>query len=269
MPRLLGCRERRGLNMTKHNARSIARVAGSYAFVWSLGNVLGCIVWCCRKLGIIKVRGYKRAMLAARTGCLIIAANHPSLLETIFIAALFWPRCLFDQRLYPWNMPDRNLFPRGCRWMFGLLHCIAIERERPADKLEEKRRRHLTRIRGTQRSIALLQDNGVIVVHPEGGRTSKGTEFRYYGGRRIRRIRSAVPWVAHQAGARILPLWIGMRLIGPKHTGRALHFGDGLRRLFNRRYHPVIVSFGEPYRTQDPFILAVENEVLEYKILIS
>ena len=45
-----------------------------------------------------------------RRGRVLIVANHPSLIETFLIPLVFWPWAMFRLRMFPWSLPDKNLF---------------------------------------------------------------------------------------------------------------------------------------------------------------
>ena len=226
-------------------------ILGSYVVTWTFGNVLGAIFWLLVALRIIRIRGYKNAMRAVRHGGVIIAANHPSLLETFLIPLVFWPRFLFNHRFYVWSAPDIALFPTGLKWLYVLLHCVTLDRTNPRQS-----------VAGVKQITELLQAGRTIVIHPEGGRTIKGDDFRRFGGRKVRRIRTLVPKIAERVGAHIMPAYVWMRRVD-----RPLSFWDGIVRLFRRDRTPIVISFARTYRVRSPMQLNVENEKLEKKIL--
>lgn len=235
----------------RKTARPAWDILVSYAVTWTFGNILGAIFWLLVALRIIRIRGYRNAIRALGRGGIIIAANHPSLLETFLIPLVFWPRFLFNSRFYVWSTPDVALFPRGLKWMYVLLHCVTVDRNNPRQG-----------VAGVKRVAELLESGRNVVIHPEGGRTVKGKDFRRFGGRKVRRIRTLVPKIACRADAHILPTYVWMRRVN-----RPLSFWDGLVRLFSRNHTPIVISFARTYRVRSPVCIDAENERLEQKIL--
>ena len=203
------------------------RCIADYLTVIIVGIPLGVLFVSLVCLGRINIRGYARAIRLASRGNVIIAANHPSMLETFLIPLLFFPLYLVSLRFFIWSVPDRRLLPRRLRWRFWLGRCITVDRS--------DRRHNPNRV---QKLSAILGNNGVVVIHPEAGRTSKGEKFIFYGDRHMRSFVSGVPTLARDTGATILPLWIsGADIILP--------VGNIIPHLTRSQ---ITLSFGTPYQ---------------------
>jgi len=78
----------------------------------------------------------KRRSVYMRRGRVLIVANHPSLIETFFIPLVFWPWAMFRLRMFPWSLPDKNLFKSFTPEHHERLRCIRVGRD---DTLESRR----------------------------------------------------------------------------------------------------------------------------------
>jgi len=187
-------------------------------------------------IGIATVNGWKN--LPKWQGKLIVASNHPSLLEPIILIGLFFLQFLFRPFKYaPWNMAEVKNFGGP---LFYLLRprIIFVKRgDRPSE------------VSAFRRAMEILKAGGVILLFPEGGRTSSGTSFIYSrGGKRMREFKQGFACLAEKTGATILPVWvegtdevlpngskISYRHLKPWkrvkiHIGRPLQFNEGESR---------------------------------------
>ncbi|MDP3769924.1 MAG: lysophospholipid acyltransferase family protein [Candidatus Sungbacteria bacterium] len=192
--------------------------------IW--GIPLGCFFLLLIILGRIRIHGYMRAIRLVTRGRVIIAANHPSMLETLLIPLSFFPWYLYSLRLFVWSVPDQRLLPPWMRVLFWIGRCVTVDRSKPNSN------KHALR-----ELAAILERKGVIVIHPEAGRTFKGQNFLFCGNRKIRHFTSGVPALARNTGATILPLWVsGSDKVLPAET------------FFPRFIQSkIILSFGIPY----------------------
>lgn len=207
----------------------VKRLISDYITVIIIGIPLGIFFALLLALGRIKVKGYGRAIRLIAHGKVIIAANHPSMFETFLIPLLFFPLYLVHLRFFVWSVPDRRLLPPRLRWLFWFGRCVTLDRTNPESKKE-----------AMSRLTAILKNNGIILIHPEAGRTNKGEKFLMNGmrgNRRIRRFVSGVPSLARNTGATILPLWVS-------GTDVVLPIGTIVPRLMRSK---IICSFGTPY----------------------
>ena len=198
-----------------------------YAVAAIIGIPLGLFfifLVCCRR---IRIRGYAQAIQVVGRGRVMIAPNHPGMLETILIPLLFFPLFLVRMRFFVWSVPDRRLLPPRMRWLFWLLRCITIDRSER--KLTKHTLRELTE---------LLESDSVVVIHPEAGRTEKGDSFIRRGNRRMRSFVSGVPALARSTNAVILPLWVS-------GTDVVLPVGTCFPHFLRSK---ITFSFGTPYR---------------------
>jgi 1-acyl-sn-glycerol-3-phosphate acyltransferase len=233
--------------------RSLVIVSG-YVCTWLLGPVLGALFGILVLLGAVRIRGYRGACEAIGEGNLVIASNHPSLLETFLIPLTFvWP-ALYNTRYFLWSLPDRHLFGRG-RLIYALWRCIRINRDKGAEAREDNSK-------AIDYAAAVLSSGFSIVVHPEGGRTLKGATIER-SHRRMRRVSATAAKLAHRIGGRILPVWVEMR----ENMQRDLPgFAALFVRLVQPRYWPVTITFGKSYATKEPFDQSAERERLQNAI---
>jgi len=225
------------------------RLIPDYVTVICIGIPLGALFFLLILLGRIRIKGYLAAIRLVARGNVIIAANHPTMLETLLIPLLFFPLPLFHLRFFIWSVPDRRLLPPRLRWLFWIARCITIDR---SDQTLTKHTLHdITQV---------LSRNGAVVIHPEAGRTFKGETFITLGNRRMRSFVSGVPSLARSTGATILPLWIS-------GTDIVMPYGTWIPRLTRSK---IILSFGAPYQPpQEKGDRAEESLVIAQAILKS
>jgi 1-acyl-sn-glycerol-3-phosphate acyltransferase len=135
-----------------------------------------------------------------RQGKIILAANHPTLLEPVLVNLAFFPNYLRHPTLIPWNTPVRKFYdPSWCWWYRH--RAVPVEIEGNQFSLSRKAIRKMKE---------LLQNRQVLILFPEGGRTFKGKEFiiSREKHKQIRQLKEGVAWLAKQTGAKIVPIWI-------------------------------------------------------------
>ena len=199
-------------------------------------------------IGRVRIKGYRTALRLAARGNLIITANHPSMFETILIPLIFFPLPLLHLRFFVWSVPDRRLLPPKLRWLFRITRCITIDRSN-----------HGTAKHTLKRITQVLSTHGVVIIHPEAGRTFKGEEFITLGERRMRSFVSGVPALARNASATILPLWIS-------GTDIVMPYGAWLPRFIRSK---ITFSFGTSYRVLKKGKREEESSQLARAILTS
>jgi len=191
-----------------------------------LGPFLGIIICLLETVRIITIRRFNRYPLWEEK--IIIASNHPSLLEPLLIPLLgfpwmnfpwifspVWARIRFSlhwfrelqkefalqKKLVPVNAPDKKNFYDPP--YMGLLQGINIPVDR-GGKIQQR----------SSAAVALrqvLENGGRILIFPEGTRTFKTkpeTRYRAKNGREIGRLKDGAAWLALTTGARIVPVWI-------------------------------------------------------------
>lgn len=225
------------LNETKRPARCrrMGRVAHAFLVYYTLGLWFH-LFWILpyRVSGRLVIHGRERYEAALRRGRVVIVANHPSVVESYFLSVLlssfFWRSI---PELWPYSLPDPGSFlPRWLWWSFPLIRCVTVERGSVA-----------SRRRALHRSINFLRKGECIVIHPEGGRTTKGISYTY--GPSLRRIRTPLEpgvatIIASMPDIKVLPVWVDVH--GPEYSG-VLSYWEALTRGFT-------ITVGEPFQVQ-------------------
>src|SRR5713101_2915835 len=103
----------------------LASLSSGLAMAVLLGTLLGPPFWLLGLFRVIRISGYWRAVNCVRRGRVLIVANHPSLIETFLIPLAFWPWAMFRLRMFPWSLPDKNLFKVSRRSIMS--DCAAFE----------------------------------------------------------------------------------------------------------------------------------------------
>jgi 1-acyl-sn-glycerol-3-phosphate acyltransferase len=205
-----------------------------------VGTLLGLPFWLLGMLRIIRISGYWRAVHTVRRGRVLIVANHPSLIETFLIPLVFYPWAVFRLRMFPWSLPDKNLFKGFTPEDHERLRCIRVGRD---DTLESRK----LNWSAMKRVMALFERQQCFVAHLEGGRTAKQAEQVSVGPNRMGRIKDAqILKAAWKRRAWILPLHVGMTDAMKRDLPG---FGESLRRLLlDPACWPVRLEFRRPYR---------------------
>ena len=169
-----------------------------------LGTLLGVPFWLLGLFRVIRISGYWRAVDYVRRGRVLIVANHPSLIETFLIPLVFFPWAMFRLRMFPWSLPDKNLFKGFTPQHHERLRCIRVGRD---DTLELRK----LNWSAMKRVMEHFERQQCFVAHLEGGRTSKQVEQVSVGLNRMGRIRNAqILKAAWKKGAWIMPLHVKM-----------------------------------------------------------
>jgi len=238
----------------------LASRLSSLATAVLLGTLLGLPFWLLGLFRIIRISGYWRAVRYVRRGRVLIVANHPSLIETILIPLVFWPWAMFRLRMFPWSLPDKNLFKGFTPADHERLRCIRVGR----DHTLESRKLNWSAMK---RMMENFERQQCFVAHLEGGRTSKQAEQVSVGPNKMGRIKSArILKVAWKKRAWIMPLHVKMT----DAMGRDLPgFGESLRRLLlSPACWPVRLEFRRPYKiVGQRFDEEAEKRHLELAIL--
>jgi 1-acyl-sn-glycerol-3-phosphate acyltransferase len=192
-------------------------------------------VWVVIIFGKIRIVGFATAKKAVAEGKVLIIANHPSLIETVVLPALFWGEGLIGRsRWVPWSIADELLFPKS--WLYNSFRCLPVSRQQ--DRVSQKK--NVQAIRMMQNR---LEQQGSIILYPEGGRTCKGTEHISRNSRRVRVCDSKLVVQSVRCGAKVLPVWIDHGTVTEPES-----FWQGYKKLF---FGPVMtVTFGKPVSLQ-------------------
>ncbi len=234
-------------------SRRRTRLSG-YAVALMFGSILCPLFKTLEWMGAIRVRGRERAFREIRHGNVVIAANHPTLLETFLIPLMFTPRGLFNERYFVWSMPDKRLF--GRLPVYNAWRCITVDRNRTRKAREHNKL-------ADQKAGQMLREGYSIVVHPEGGRTSKGASLIERNGRSMRPVSVSPVKLAYRTGGRVLPIWVavadGMQRDLPG-------FGRLFLRLLQPKYWPIELRVGHAYGFCGPFDRLAERDRLQRAI---
>lgn len=246
--------------MQRGHKDRLASLLSGFAMAVLLGTLLGLPFWSLALLRIIRIRGYWRAVHTLRHGRVLIVANHPSLIETFLIPLVFWPWAMFRLRMFPWSLPDKNLFKGFTPEHHERLRCIRVGRD---DTLESRR----LNWSAMKRVMEHFERQQCFVAHLEGGRTAKQVEQVSVEPNTMGRIRNAqILKAAWKKGAWVLPLHVGMTDAMKRDLPG---FGESLRRLLlSPACWPVRLEFRRPYRlVGQKFDEEAEKRRLELAIL--
>jgi len=204
-----------------------------FAPAYFTGIFIGVCILILRAFGIWKVRGMENFPTLEQKGGrgLILASNHPSLLEPITLTSLFLHWYILRPNYAPWNIAEITNYRRGLFRLMGT-RLIFVDRKKT---LSETRAILLTR--------KILKSGAVVIIFPEGGRTFKGPadQFRVgKNGKKIRVFKNGVGFLATQTQAMVLPVWVeGTDMVSPN---RSLARYPMLLRLWK----PVSITIGPP-----------------------
>lgn len=198
---------------------------------WTIGFVVGVMVFIFRVFGWIKIEGFDirrlRKMMENTGKGILFMSNHPSMTETFVIPSLFFPK------LFPISTPAIEFYNA---WWFALIRpcCIPVVRE--------------SKISGGRFIISLsgiLNDSRIVVLFPEGGRTYKGEKFKFSSkGKKIRSFKEGILPIFSKSSSMIIPVWIeGGESILPNISYKGKKRGLPFPRLGGK----MIVRFGWPF----------------------
>ena len=168
---------------------------GFLAVIYSVGVMLGLALLILKVTGRIKILHPER-FPREEEGFLLVS-NHPSLLDPFAVFFLFFPDVLFHPLKYsPFHTPDRKNFYNP--WYFRWIRPFSI----PVDRYEGG-------VASLRRMKKVLDNGKRIILFPEGGRTCKGTNFRFsQKGKKIRRLAEGAGWLAANTGVPIVHVWL-------------------------------------------------------------
>jgi len=214
-------------------------------FTYPFGIFLGISFWLFRFLGLAKVYGWKN--FPSRPKGILAVSNHPSLLEPIILIGLFFHKFFWRPFKYaPWNMPDKKNYYNNPLFYLMRPRLIPVDR---GDKHSE--------VRALIQAKRVLKAGGVIIIFPEGGRTSsEEPSLRSRGGEKMRSFKPGFAWLAIKTGATVLPLWV-------RRTDQVLPNGARVSYLyFLRFWKRVTIRLGQPLRFDETAsVEAVAEEV--------
>jgi hypothetical protein len=188
--------------------------------------------------GRVKIQGDTRKKGIKETekqqGTLVFA-NHPSLIETIIVPALYWSIVPTGNKYKQvWSVSDARLYPQ-C--LHRGLRIIPVSRTTSRDSKQTN-----TRALFTIRRV--LESGGTVFCTPEGGRTIKGEHFikNDFGDKVVRTCHDEILRLARLCGAELVPVWVDHGVITSTEN-----YLSGLVKLLNPSKAPMVVTFGKPF----------------------
>lgn len=232
-------------------SRRVKRAVELAPTVYTAGLLFGVVLFLLVITGRVRVRHWQRLFA---TGPVILAPNHPSMLEPFLLLALFAPVYLVCPWLMPWGTPDVSNFMEKKWFFFARKVCIGIARKGSDDQVGKARK-------AARQIIEVLNDGDTVAIHPEGGRTSSGNGPRITSktGRTIRQLKrnGLTLCVGRVPNLRIVPVWF-------EGTDRVMPRGSSFPW---RWWYVVTIEVGEPFEfppdTEDEDVLRrIEQEIL-------
>jgi 1-acyl-sn-glycerol-3-phosphate acyltransferase len=170
---------------------------------------------------VFRTRVHNGSVVPAR-GAVILAANHQSFCDSLFIPAALRRRVTYLAKAEYFDDPKQAWFYRG-------LGQIPIRRGGG----DESRR-------ALETAVSVLERGRIIALYPEGTRSLDGS---------VHRGRTGVARIALETGALVIP-------VGVAGTSEVQPLGSRLMRPFKR----VDVSFGRPRRLAEADLAAAGDE---------
>ncbi len=167
-----------------------------FLFTLPFGTLVGVLFWFMRLFGFLELKGFEN--FPKQKGKIVLVSNHPYKGEQFLLIGLFFPRYLFQPKYGPWNLADKaNYYDKPKYWLMRP-RLIPVDRSLKKGDLES-----------FEVALAVLDSGANIIVFPEGGRTSKGTDFlTSKKGKKIRLpLKTSFAILAAQPGTITLPVW--------------------------------------------------------------
>jgi len=185
--------------------RIIKKIIHDLLFLLSLyviGTIVGGSVYSLRILGRIKIihwerfPKYNRKPELFKRG-LIVVSNHPSLLEPLLVAGLFFTQYLVHPfRLSPWNVSEEKNY-NNIWWLWAKSRIIWVDRESP-----EKARETFIKVKN------VINSGGIVILFAEGGRTFKREKLYSKKGKEIAILQEGIGLLIRRTEASVLFIWV-------------------------------------------------------------
>lgn len=204
---------------------------------WTIGLLGGSIFLFLRATKRVKVQGWDWRKLDPKDRGLLLISNHLSLWEPALLPFLFFPWYLFSLRFVPFSVVDRvNYY--DARWFWPLRSvCEPIERGNPREE-----------IGAIDRMREILNQGKILILYPEGGRTFKGTEFKFLNsGKKIRKFPQGIRRLFLDTQPMVLPVWIEG---GDKVISNKLFFPRFPHFPLPRLWRQTRIKIGESFRLE-------------------
>lgn len=206
-------------------------------------------IWLSILCTVVRVRGRRTVVPWLRRGNVILAVNHPTLLETVAVPALFWHWRIGRRNQVPHSIADEYFFG-GRATLQTAAQCILVSRQQT---LLAKRKNILA----LQHTKNLLHRSGVVIYFPEGGRTCKGTPTHICGTRYMRQCHARFIEKVKNNQTVLIPVWVDAG-----QTDKPVGLGAGYRQLL--RGVRMSITFGQPIKIAE---ISVTDEWLARCIL--
>lgn len=201
--------------------------------VYTIGAFLYSFMWVLRLLGRIRVKNADRLPAFRRSPelfekGLIVVANHPSLIDPVLVSVLMGYLYLSHPfRFIPRNMAEVKNYKNWFWELWAKRAIIWIKRGGASSTAEALRE-----------AKALLEGGGILIVHPEGGRTQGGKTSPRMGwvesrsGKKIRPLGNGIGWLVEKTGSPVLLVWIeGSQKVMPNRPNKLYSFPRLWRRM--------------------------------------
>lgn len=248
-------------------AKKGASISFSIYVLGTIGGVFICLLEVFRR-----IRFYNYARLPLWEGKIILASNHPSWLDIVFLPMLYFPwwyRELFERtkeifttpfkivkrepvsnafakdfKDIPVSTADKHNF-RHFRWVLEGWNIFIDRRE---DGIAE-------RTGVLKKAADILDNDGRIVIFPGGGRDFKAElngdgVYDIESREMIMRMpKPGMGWIVKQTGATVVPVRIeGADKVLPNKANEKLPPFLRFERYFLKVWHPINIKIGEPLR---------------------
>ena len=142
--------------------KKITDIIITLGITYPYGIISGIVFKIMQFLGIIRISHLERFPVSQ--GKIILISNHPCMVDPFLLTPLFSKQYFFHPfRYHPWNVCDKKIFYDPWYWFW--LRPVLIPVDRGSKKAELRAFLHIKRV---------LEDNGIIILFPEGGRTFRG-----------------------------------------------------------------------------------------------
>lgn len=195
------------------------------------------------KVEIVRKRNFniaKEVKISRGIGMLILS-NHPSLIETLVLPALFWPKFWARPSMVPISTPDEGNFMEA-KLFDSKIKKLVKSFMQSVPTIPIDRSNTLRAGKGMMRIKQSLDSGKTPLLFPEGGRTGKEKNpenLREYEGRFIRRFQPGIAAMLKKTENPfiLLPVWIeGAEKVLPINS-RMPSFGRGKK---------IRIHFGTP-----------------------
>jgi 1-acyl-sn-glycerol-3-phosphate acyltransferase len=191
---------------------------------------------------------------------IIMVSNHQSLLEPIILIGLFGHWYIFNMKYAPWNIAETGNFKRG---LFRLVEGRIIFVDRKSEQSKKD---------GFSKAKSILKSGGIVIVFPEGGRTSsarpgecliEGVDKNGNSSEnrpKIRHFSRGAALLAIQTQAMVIPVWVnGTDKVSPNMKVA--------RYRFPRFWRRVTIAIGKPMSFPTDMSVEVATHELEKAVL--